>query len=457
MAHINFDFLVDSILFGRDLDNDFETLNESTLREELTKYRTHILGHFEEIKNEVIMDRRKITVTIESFGNRPDDNILKQLALYMDCVLIADPLFSLTEERNEMTDTWTEYLGMKTENLIDRKKLSEALRYMKRITPLIVCGYVKFVPISILHEAPKQVPIRFDQNNFSDLLPKNIMDFLRKNIEVYNIEKVKDGLRVCLQEPLKKGTGLYLAFPECPERMGEIVQYTNMQYVTEDATGRMLVKIGIPDAITDEEFQIWLNQSINTASRKLYDETYQELYFAQMLHSMYMTRSQFKADLLAKRVDNNSMQSAIANLTLKLEVPVFHGVDLKDIIEIRQNYGQSFKNFRNELGEKLIKLNGLPDDQNLKRELDIVSYEINETYINDIAKEISSLKRAIGIDGIVLTGTLLTSYVTGGLSLIGSVAATISAMKDSTKLFGDVRENPGYFLWKIDKKNSRKW
>ena len=85
MAHINFDVLVDSILFGRDLDNDFETLNESTLREELTKYRTHILGHFDEIKNEVIMDRRKITVTIESFGNRPDDNILKQLGLCINC------------------------------------------------------------------------------------------------------------------------------------------------------------------------------------------------------------------------------------------------------------------------------------------------------------------------------------------------------------------------------------
>lgn len=63
---------------------------------------------------------------------------------------------------------------------------------------------------------------------------------------------------------------------------------------------------------------------------------------------------------------------------------------------------KALKNFRNELGEKLIKLNGLQDNQNLKRELDIVSYEINETYINDIAKEISSLKRAIGIDGIVL-------------------------------------------------------
>lgn len=138
-------------------------------------------------------------------------------------------------------------------------------------------------------------------------------------------------------------------------------------------------------------------------------------------------------------------------------LPVFCNVDLKDIIEIRQNYGQSFRNFRSKLGEKLIKLNGLKDDEMLKRELDAVSYEITETYINDITKEISSLKRSIGMDGIILTGTLLTSYATGGLSLLGSVAATISAMKDSTKLFGDVRENPGYFLWKIDKKNRRKW
>ena len=54
-----------------------------------------------------------------------------------------------------------------------------------------------------------------------------------------------------------------MSFPGCPERMGEIVQYTNMQYISEDSTGRMLVKIGTPDTITDEEFRIWLNQSIN--------------------------------------------------------------------------------------------------------------------------------------------------------------------------------------------------
>lgn len=156
MSHINFDFLTDSILFGSNLEDDFEALNEGILREELARYREYVLENFNEIKKEVIMDNRKITVTIESFGKRPDNNILKQLALYIDCVLIADPLFSFTEEKNEINDAWTEYLGIKNDGLIDRKKLSEALKYMKSITNLIVCDYVKFVPISILHGLPKK-------------------------------------------------------------------------------------------------------------------------------------------------------------------------------------------------------------------------------------------------------------------------------------------------------------
>lgn len=457
MSHVNFDFLADSILFGKDLDDDFEVVTENVLRKELEEYRAYVLKHFDEITNETIMDNKKITITIESFGNRPDDEILKQLALYIDCVLIADPLFGFTEEKNEMTNVWQKHLGINSDNSIDRKALASALKYMKKMTNLVVCNYIKFVPISILHEAPKQIPIRYDANNFSNCLPKDIMQFLRKNIEVHNVWKTQNGLEVSLERPLEKGTGLYLMFPGCPERMGEIVQYTNVQYVSEDREGHVSVRITIPDVISDEAFRVWLDQSINTASQKLYRETYQELYFSQMLHSMYMTRSTFKAELLSMGIDDDTTRSSIANLALKLDVPVLQGADLKDVIEIRQNYGESFKNFRCELGEKLIRLRGIKNADDLKRELDIASYEINESCINNMGKEVASLRRAVGIDGLVLTGTLLASYVTGGLSLIGSAAAAFSAMKDTTKLFGDIRENPGYFLWKIDKKNNKKW
>lgn len=62
MSHINFDFLTDSILFGSNLEDDFEALNEGILREELARYREYVLENFNEIKKEVIMDNRKITV-----------------------------------------------------------------------------------------------------------------------------------------------------------------------------------------------------------------------------------------------------------------------------------------------------------------------------------------------------------------------------------------------------------
>ena len=275
---------------------------------------------------------------------------------------------------------------------------------------------------------------------------------------MHNLEPCPDGLRVLSEEPLKKGTGLYIFFPECKERSGEVVRYMQMNHTTIcDESGKMVVELEIPDSISDMEFRIWLHQSINAASKQLYVETYKELCYAQELHSMYMTRSQFKADLLTKGITNNSVQSKIANLVLELDIPVFQNISLDNIMEIRQNYGESFKNFRSELGNKLIHLNGIEDDRQLMAELDAVSYEINETYINSINREISSLKRSLGMEIAILTGTLLSSYATGGMTLVGAAAATIAGIKDSNKLFGDIRQNPGFFLWKIEKKKSRKW
>lgn len=458
MSHVNYDFLSESILFGKDLDNNFASIDENVLKRAIRDYREYVLSHKDEIILETLEDRKKVSVTIESIGHYPEEELLKQLALYIDSVFIADPVFELTPERREMDDVMSQYMGMKGKNVLDKDKLAEALKYMKKNTSLVVCNFVKFVPITLLHEVPEYVPIRFDKDNFNNCLPSEVLSFLRKHIVVHNLEPCSDGLRVLSEEPLKKGTGLYIYFPECKERSGEVVRYMKMNPTTIcDESGKMVAEFKIPNSISDMEFRIWLHQSINAASKQLYDETYKELCYAQELHSMYMTRSQFKADLLAKGITNNSVQSKIANLVLELDIPVFQDISLNKIMEIRQNYGESFKNFRSELGNKLIHLNGIEDDRQLMAELDAVSYEINETYINSINREISSLKRCLGMEIAILTGTLLSSYATGGMTLIGAAAATIAGIKDSNKLFGDIRQNPGFFLWKIEKKKSRKW
>ena len=45
-------------------------------------------------------------MTIESFSERPREELLKQLALYVDVVTISDPLFELTEKKAILLKLW---------------------------------------------------------------------------------------------------------------------------------------------------------------------------------------------------------------------------------------------------------------------------------------------------------------------------------------------------------------
>ena len=459
MSHINFDFLTESFLFGSGIEDKFNMVSDSELERELNRYREYVISNMGEIRREVIYDSKKIAVTIESFSERPGEELLKQLALYVDVVIISDPLFELTEKKSNSTKAMAEYYGMESNNTIDRERLVAALKYMKKSTMLVVCNYVKYIPISYLHEAPQNVPITYDENNYGKSLPQSIMEFLKKNVQVHNTVRTKNGLYVELEKPLTKGTGLFISFPECGVRSGEIVQYQETELVAFDEnTRRATLRFFTPDTISQDAFNIWLDQSVNKACFNLYNETFQEVYFASRLNALYLTQSTLKAQLLTKEMGEQSVDSRIANMALRLDVPVLEKSNIADIISIRNNYGESFANFRTELGEKLLHLSKIKDNEQLANDLQEGTYAINETYINQINRETRSLIRSLGIETTIATGSLITNSMMSGnnmLSIIAAAVATISGVKDTVKLFGDVRERPGYFLWKLNKENQQ--
>ena len=154
MSHINYDFLSERLLFSSHLEDEFAYLSDEELQNEIKRYREYVLTNMTNILAEASEKDNLISITIESFSQRPDDNLLKQLALYVDQILISDPLFELTEEKSRSTEVMAQFYGMKTEG-VDRKRLADALRYMKQHTTLVVCDFVKFIPISLLHEEKK--------------------------------------------------------------------------------------------------------------------------------------------------------------------------------------------------------------------------------------------------------------------------------------------------------------
>lgn len=95
-------------------------ISDTEIEKELQRYREYVLSNISNILDEFVSNTNLISVTIESFYKRPDDNLLKQLALYIDQVIISDPLFELTEIRSESSEVMSKYYGMK-DGKLDRK------------------------------------------------------------------------------------------------------------------------------------------------------------------------------------------------------------------------------------------------------------------------------------------------------------------------------------------------
>ncbi len=140
---------------------------------------------------------------------------------------------------------------------------------------------------------------------------------------------------------------------------------------------------------------------------------------------------------------------------MKLELPVVDGLQMNDIISIRQNSGEAFHNFRNALNERLLSLRLINDANELKKRLDNISYELSETQVATVKKEYRKILRSLGVDIAVFSASLLASYYTGGLTLIGAAGAAFKGIGDYKKYLSEVKENNGYFFWKINREASK--
>ena len=190
-------FLMNSFLYLSDVvENHYSAYQDKEIVSELQNYREYVLKNVEDIQSEIKHTHDKLNINIESFNTLPTEELYKQLVLYMDQVVIPDPLFELTEERNPMTDTVGEYMGLQKASAISREKLIDAINYIKCISPLIEANFVVMLPISLIHEAPKEIGINYSPTAFSDVIPSHILDYYRSIVKVYNLEKCEHGLRM---------------------------------------------------------------------------------------------------------------------------------------------------------------------------------------------------------------------------------------------------------------------
>lgn len=456
MANIAFDFLTESFLFNERYINDsFKAVSERELQEELWKYREHIQKNYTDIVQEVQNDN-ELNVSIEAAGELPTEQLLKQLTLYMDKVVIDDPIFNLTQIKSGIHVPMSKLMGVNPNGEIDRRRLAYSAKYMKWSTPLVATQFVKYMPISLIHEPPKELPILYSEDNFSGELSKELYNFFYEKAIVSNVIRENGSMSYREGEPLKRGTTIAINFDREHIRNGHIYQFLESKYQNiDEKSGRFEMVQCIPDSISESDFKFWVNNSINRAAIGEFRSTLNEAILARKLQCMYMAKSQFTSELLSQTMTIKSVDSDLANLSMNLELPVTNGISVGDLVNIRHDNGEAFHNFRTELNSKMLVLRGITDKEELQREIENISYELNQTQVNEVKKEYKKILRSFGVDAAVLTGSLVTSFFTGGLTLIGAAGAIAKGSTDYIKYLNEVKENNGFFLWKLNHKNKQ--
>lgn len=445
-------FLLNSFLYSNEcVASEYSKYQDKQINSELQKYREFVLGNFIDIRNEIKHTHDKLNISIETFNELPTEEIYKQLVLYMDQVVIPDPLFELTEERNPFSDTIGQYMGLKKASGVERQKLIDVINYIKCISPLIESGFVVMLPVSLMHEAPREIGINYSPTSFSDIIPAPILDFYRSIAKVYNLEKCDTGLRMDPKKPLTLGTQIYVDFPDDIKSKGNIYQYMLQEIVKYDEkTGKALFRMHIPDTISKEVFDHWVNQSINQAANHHFNEKYAEMVLAKTCGCMYLSRSTLTAKILQMAIEKPLKDAELTSMALQLDLPVIDQLPITDILEIRNNYGEAFHNFRNELNAKLLGLDSIDDADAFRRQFELISYELNNLQVKEVEKEYRKISRKLKLDALALTGSLIASFATGGFTAIGAAGAFVKGVSDIGRYYTDVHEHNGLFLWKLN-------
>lgn len=453
MGSKHYDFLNDSILFNQDaIESEYKNESESRLEKELQDYRQYVTKNIQEIGDDIKKTNSALRV-FSTDGFTPF-KLLKQTALYINQFVVSDPLFHHTHEQSSTATVLSKYIGMEEKGM-DKGGIASAARYLKELSPMVAADFVKIFPTEYYKEPPKELPLKYSENSFEDILPPKILRIYKNKAIVSNMEKSPGGYIILDKQPLVPGRAISIEFENIGSRRGKMYFLFKSQVVAyNEEAGTYTERKWLPDTPpSEEEFNHWVNQSINQAAIAHYDELSKDAYLSSALNSSFIIDRNFEAEILGQEIEaTKSITEFTATQMLNLELPFMANIDTQKLMDIRNSEADVFTNFRLELEKNFRDLRSITDEKQLKQKIENVFHELNEVQVHKINMKFNHLKKQVALNTFFGVGGLAGAFPSGGWSLIASVIAAGRGYKDFREYKEKMTDNPAYFLWKVKSK-----
>jgi hypothetical protein len=126
-------------------------------------------------------------------------------------------------------------------------------------------------------------------------------------------------------------------------------------------------------------------------------------------------------------------------------------------MDVRQNNGQAFENFRTALAREMRTLRGIAEPVERARRIQDLSHEFATSQVQEVDAAVRRIRGELAIEGIGGIASLAaivpaSAGPAGFFGLLGSVFTGVLTLK---KYVSDIKGHPGYFLWRLKKAGQR--
>jgi len=373
--------------------------------------------------------------------------------LVRSSLVVPDPLLALAAPEHEMSKVEQKGLGIEGDDSVDIRQLAQRLQYFSAFAPYIQAEFLHVMPLEMLHEPPKEIPLTTPANRYRELVAADAVEFVNQSAIVRPLEKTARGLVVLDQPNTRLKRHVCITFRG--DDAANSASFYHFREFNIDAVGpgrivKFSYKPWSDEPLDQAQYDIWIEQSVNQTVGARLESISREMRLADALNAPYLTESTFEAELLARSGRPGARQGTPAINFLQANAHLLHIDDPEAIFRLRTEHADLLDRFRLSLTAIAGELKGLSGHEFEQR--------AQQLFEREVQPQIATLNAAIGklhsaaAKGLLHTAAALFLGLLSGATLpvaayLAFAAAGIAA--EATPAVGEyqrARRHP-QFIW----------
>lgn len=408
-------------------------------------------------------------------------DIIRQLAIYANRIYVHDPLIELAEEWEHL-DVAPPHVAIKYSSRDDRVayyrgQLASKIEKILELQPLAESGIIHLAPTELVQ--PKKEPTAFlaedvygPEGSLVDELglregppelPPRLMEYCDRYLMVSPAKFVDGELIVLDSENLSpRNNAIVIQFAGDPAFSYYLFGDLAVPPKASEADEMILIQSfdleGRQQPIDQRTFRHWVEDSKRKTVMGRMARLEQDLLLAAVARATFITNLPVSRDLAQLDLSpiTGDKEADVITALLRLDLPFFENVSLSDIVKARRNEA-AFEEFRIALDKAFKEIDALPDSPEFQKAVDEVCRDLLLLPLARIEQQMKVLRRNLFLDAAVLVGSLVSTIITQGNTLVSAAAiyATTKALEmyKKDKAGEDkIRQLPSFFYWEVTRK-----